>query len=175
MAAPLGFGMIDPRATQAGLEKLASMFGLQLDLGQSTEAKPVASQETAKPTESNAPRLEVLALSALTGTASPYPVVQTANSDEQTPDPTQMVINQEEWATFRRIWGSPNNPQSGQPYRPNTPPLPQVVATKPIRPVRLTMASPNHPNVVLIGLNEGTRTPNGGYTQAYYGLSLIHI
>ena len=171
MAAPLGFGMIDPRATQAGLEKLASMFGLQLDLGQSTEAKPVASQEAAKPTESNAPRLEVLALSALTGTASPYPVVQTANSDEQTPDPTQMVINQEEWATFRRIWGSPNNPQSGQPYRPNTPPLPQVVATKPIRPVRLTMASPNHPNVVLIGLNEGTRTPNGGYTQAYYGHS----
>jgi hypothetical protein len=50
-----------------------------------------------------------------------------------------------------------------------TPVLPQTAATVPVRPVPLAINNDMHPLFVAIGINEGTRTPNGGYTKAYYG------
>ena len=53
---------------------------------------------------------------------------------------------------------------------PATPGLPQQgAAAVTARPVPTSINSPNHPYFVAIGLNEGTRTPDGGYTRAYYG------
>lgn len=51
----------------------------------------------------------------------------------------------------------------------STPVLPQTAATVPVKPVPLAISSDMHPLFVAIGINEGTRTPNGGYTKAYYG------
>jgi hypothetical protein len=50
-----------------------------------------------------------------------------------------------------------------------TPVLPQTAAGVPVRPVPLAINNDMHPLFVAIGINEGTRTPNGGYTKAYYG------
>ena len=53
---------------------------------------------------------------------------------------------------------------------PSTPGLPQQgAAAVTARPVPTSINSPNHPYFVAIGLNEGTRTSDGGYTNAYYG------
>ena len=53
---------------------------------------------------------------------------------------------------------------------PSTPGLPQQgAAAVTARPVPTQINNPNHPYFVAIGLNEGTRTANGGYTRAYYG------
>ena len=53
---------------------------------------------------------------------------------------------------------------------PSTPVLPQQgAAAVTARPIPTQINSPNHPYFVAIGLNEGTRTPDGGYTRAYYG------
>ena len=51
----------------------------------------------------------------------------------------------------------------------STPVLPQTAATLPVKPVPLAITNDMHPLFVAIGINEGTRTPNGGYTKAYYG------
>ncbi len=53
----------------------------------------------------------------------------------------------------------------------STPVLPQTAAGVPVKPVPLAITTDTHPLFVAIGINEGTRTPNGGYTQAYYGHS----
>ena len=51
----------------------------------------------------------------------------------------------------------------------STPPLPQVAAGVQTQSVPLAITSDRHPYFVTIGIAEGTRTPNGGYTRAYYG------
>jgi hypothetical protein len=48
-------------------------------------------------------------------------------------------------------------------------PLPQIAALAPVRPLPLAIASDMHPWFVAIGINEGTRTANGGYTKNYFG------
>jgi hypothetical protein len=48
-------------------------------------------------------------------------------------------------------------------------PLPQVAANMPAAPIPLAIASDKHPFFVAIGINEGTRTANGGYTKNYFG------
>lgn len=50
-----------------------------------------------------------------------------------------------------------------------TPPLPQVAATTPVQMAPLRIDNVNHPMFVAIGIAEGTRTPNGGFTRAYHG------
>ena len=52
---------------------------------------------------------------------------------------------------------------------PNTPPLPQVAASAPTVRLPLAINVQNHPIFVAIGIAEGTRTPSGGFTKAYYG------
>lgn len=56
-----------------------------------------------------------------------------------------------------------------QQLRINTPVLPQTAAGVPVKPAPLAITTDTHPLFVAIGINEGTRTPNGGYTKAYYG------
>ena len=52
-----------------------------------------------------------------------------------------------------------------------TGPLPQVPASAQARPVPTAVGNDQHELFVMIGVAEGTRTPNGGYTKAYYGHS----
>ena len=50
-----------------------------------------------------------------------------------------------------------------------TAPLPQVAPGTQVRVVPAAVGNDQHELFVMIGVAEGTRTPNGGYTQAYYG------
>ena len=50
-----------------------------------------------------------------------------------------------------------------------TPPLPQVAASAQTQPIPLAIKTSNHPFSIAIGIAEGTRTPSGGKTRAYYG------
>ena len=56
-----------------------------------------------------------------------------------------------------------------QPVTINTQPLPQVAAASPTKSVPLSINHDRHPYFIAIGIAEGTRTPNGGYTKAYFG------
>ena len=51
----------------------------------------------------------------------------------------------------------------------STPPMPQVPASTPVRPVPAAVSNDQHELFVMVGVAEGTRTAAGGYTQAYYG------
>ena len=50
-----------------------------------------------------------------------------------------------------------------------TPALPQAPANAPAQAVPAQIKTDTHPFFLAIGINEGTRTPDGGYTRAYYG------
>ena len=50
-----------------------------------------------------------------------------------------------------------------------TKPLPQVSASAEARLVPTAVSNDRHELFVMIGVAEGTRTPSGGYTKAYYG------
>ena len=47
--------------------------------------------------------------------------------------------------------------------------LPQVSAATPVRRASIAIADRNHPFFLAIGIAEGTRTPSGSNTKAYYG------
>ena len=47
--------------------------------------------------------------------------------------------------------------------------LPQLAAGTPVRRAPIAISSRNHPFFVAIGIAEGTRTPSGANTKAYYG------
>ena len=51
----------------------------------------------------------------------------------------------------------------------NTPPMPQVPWNTPVRYIPTAITSDKHEFFVLIGVAEGTRYANGGYTDAYFG------
>jgi hypothetical protein len=73
------------------------------------------------------------------------------------------VINDQALATFGKVW------KRQQRVDIQTEPLPQVTATAQVGMAPLRITSDRHPMFVAIGISEGTRTPNGGYTKAYYG------
>lgn len=52
-----------------------------------------------------------------------------------------------------------------------TPSLPQSPADAPAQAVPAQISTDTHPYFLAIGIAEGTRTPDGGYTKAYYGHS----
>ena len=62
-----------------------------------------------------------------------------------------------------RLWST------GEPPSLKTQNLPQVPAETPVKPVSIAINTPNHPYFVAIGIAEGTRNPNGGFTEAYFG------
>ena len=51
----------------------------------------------------------------------------------------------------------------------NTPPLPQINGNVVVKTVPIAMTTPRHPYFVAIGIAEGTRTPDGGFTKAWFG------
>lgn len=56
-----------------------------------------------------------------------------------------------------------------KPVTIETQPLPQLIATASVGSVPLSINNDKHPYFIAIGIAEGTRTPSGGYTQAYFG------
>ena len=66
-------------------------------------------------------------------------------------------------ALLRRVWNGQER------VGINTQPLPQVDAQTPVAFVPTAITSDRHPMFLAIGIAEGTRTANGGYTSAYYG------
>jgi hypothetical protein len=73
------------------------------------------------------------------------------------------VRNQEYTSNMAAIWRGRGS------LSIDTPPLPQVDGNAPVSGVPLKIASDKHPMFVAIGVAEGTRTPGGGYTNAYHG------
>lgn len=74
-----------------------------------------------------------------------------------------LVENQEQLALMQRLW------EKREPPTLVTPPMPQVAAAARTESVPMAITTPNHPFFVAIGIAEGTRTPNGGFTKNYYG------
>lgn len=76
--------------------------------------------------------------------------------------PDVPVVNEDQMATLRALWENRQAPTL------SVPPLPQLAANAPVQTVSMAMTSANHPMAVAIGIAEGTRTSNGGYTRNYY-------
>ena len=73
------------------------------------------------------------------------------------------IDNEQGVNDMARIWMGREQLQAG------TPPLPQINGNVVVKIVPMQMTSPKHPYFVSIGIAEGTRTPNGGYTKAWFG------
>ena len=56
-----------------------------------------------------------------------------------------------------------------QQLTPTTPGLPQMKPSAPLPPLPTVIDSDSHPIAISIGISEGTRTPDGGKTDAWYG------
>lgn len=172
-----GMGMVQPGNALASLTSLLSKVGIDLGGGSPAPAaarqapKPSASQGAVKPQQQQAqpvrqqsPQQELarqvvgggLAVLARVPDAAPAPAAAKPNLAD-------MVINSENLAAMASLW------RNERPMSVQTPALPQVVASAPAAPVPLAIRSDRHPIMVAIGINEGTRTPDGGYTKAYFG------
>ena len=154
-----GLGMIDPSRYQAGFQRLKELFGFDVTGQEQSPAKEGESKPKARYDEATSTAL--LAISALTGNATAYPTMQVTDSGQGNAGPLDYMIQSEGMPAFNALWNK------NEPYRPNTPALPQVAAAKPVPSSPPTMLSINHPHAVLIGVNEGTRTAGGGFTNAY--------
>ena len=74
-----------------------------------------------------------------------------------------VMENEGQMETLAQLW------ERREPPTMTVPPLPQVASATAVQPVTMAIRTPNHPFFVAIGIAEGTRTANGGYTQNYYG------
>lgn len=171
-------GMVQPGNALASLTSLLGKVGIDLGGGSAAPAaarqtpKPSASQGAVKPQQQAQPVRQAppqqelarqvvgggLALLARVPEAAPVSAPAAAK-----PNLADMVINSENLAAMAALW------RNERPMSVQTPALPQVVASAPATPVPLAIRSDRHPIMVAIGINEGTRTPDGGYTQAYFG------
>jgi hypothetical protein len=169
-------GMVQPGNTLASLTSLLGKVGIDLGGGSATPPaarqtpKPsasqgaVKSQQQAQPVRQQSPQQELarqvvgggLAVLARVPDAAPTPAAAKPNLAD-------MVINSENLSAMASLW------RNERPMSVQTPALPQVVASAPATPVPLAISSDRHPIMVAIGINEGTRTPDGGYTKAYFG------
>lgn len=77
--------------------------------------------------------------------------------------PGQGLVNPQNYPAMAAIWRGQTRVSA------TTPGLPQVNAAQPMAAVPLAINSVNHPFFVAIGINEGTRTANGGFTRNYQG------
>ena len=73
------------------------------------------------------------------------------------------VDNEQNVNEMAMVWMGREQLQAG------TPPLPQINGNVVVKVVPMQMTSPKHPYFVSIGIAEGTRTPDGGYTKAWFG------
>ena len=74
-----------------------------------------------------------------------------------------MTVNDEQIELLAKLWSGREKPTL------TTPAAPQVQASAPTKPIPLAIRNDRHEFFVAIGINEGTRTANGGYTKAYFG------
>jgi hypothetical protein len=174
-----GMGMVQPGNALASLASLLGKVGIDLGGGSAAAStasrapKPSSSQGAVKPQQQQAqparqspPQQELarqvvgggLAVLARVSDAAPSSAPAAAK-----PNLADMVINSENLAAMASLW------RNERPMSVQTPALPQVVASAPATPVPLAINTDRHPIMVAIGINEGTRTPDGGYTQAYFG------
>ena len=171
-----GMGMVQPGNALASLSSLLGKVGIDLGGGSAAPSaarqapKPSASQgavkpqQQAQPVRQQAPQQELarqiigggLAVLARVPDAPPTPAAAK-------PSMADMVINSENLSAMASLW------RNERPMSVQTPALPQVVASAPATPVPLAISTDRHPIMVAIGINEGTRTPDGGYTKAYFG------
>ena len=75
----------------------------------------------------------------------------------------EMTVNDDQIELLAKLWSGREQPTL------TTPAAPQVAANSPTRPIPLAIRNDRHEFFIAIGIAEGTRTPNGGYTRAYYG------
>ena len=73
------------------------------------------------------------------------------------------IDNEQGVNEMAKIWMGRERLQAG------TPPLPQINGNVVVKVIPMQMTSPKHPYFVSIGIAEGTRTPDGGYTKAWFG------
>ena len=73
------------------------------------------------------------------------------------------VLNANNSPTFAKVMARQ------EPLGIKTQALPQLAAASSVRRVPIAINNRNHPIFVAIGIAEGTRTPSGGNTKAYYG------
>jgi hypothetical protein len=178
MAIPMsafGMGMIQPGNALSSLSSLLGKLGIDMGGSQGASSpapKPSSSASPAKSqqqTQQQAPRRtapQAVPQQVIGGGLALLARVQqpTAAAPEgPKPNLADMVINSENLSALAAIW------RNERPVTVETPALPQVVASAPAAPVPLAIRSDMHPIMVAIGINEGTRTADGGYTKAYYG------
>lgn len=178
MAIPMsafGMGMVQPGNA---LQSFTSLLGrLGIDVGGSQAAsspapKPSTTSSAAKPQQQpqqqparRAPQQATPQQVIGGGLALLARVQQPQTTSPQAPKPSlaETVINSENLAELAAIW------RNEKPVTVQTPALPQVAAAATAAPVPLAIRTDMHPIMVAIGINEGTRTADGGYTKAYYG------
>ena len=73
------------------------------------------------------------------------------------------LLNEDQTELLARMWSGQDRPTLQVPQ------MPQVDPNAPTQAVPTAITNDRHPFFVAIGIAEGTRTPSGGYTQAYYG------
>lgn len=129
---------------------------------------PAKPQETsAKPKESPAQQVLMAGLNTLMNVVAPPAAASEmprgAAATRAATQPGEEMLYANNIQAMARLW-------SGQaPMDGRTPALPQVSAAAAAEPVGLAINNVMHPFLVAIGIAEGTRTPSGGYTRAYYG------
>ena len=98
----------------------------------------------------------------LPGGGSPA-AAATASSELARAQTLQAVKNSKGWKSLNRMFARRERVSS------TSSPLPQLSPTALTDTVSVAMTSDRHPFAVHIGIAEGTRTINGGYTRAYRG------
>jgi hypothetical protein len=98
----------------------------------------------------------------LPGGGSPA-AAATAASELSKAQSIQAIENSDGWKSLNRMFAKRERVSS------TSPPLPQLPPTALTDTVPIAMTSDRHPMMVHIGIAEGTRTINGGYTRAYRG------
>lgn len=99
----------------------------------------------------------------LPGGGSPAAAAETQNKELAKAKSLQAIENSNGWKTLNRMFAR------RQRVSATTEPLPQLPPTALTDTVAIAMTSDRHPFFVHIGVAEGTRTINGGYTRAYRG------
>ena len=98
----------------------------------------------------------------LPGGGSPA-AAATASSELEKAQTLQAVQNSNGWKSLNRMFARRERVSA------TSPPLPQLPRTALTDTVPIAITSDRHPFAVHIGIAEGTRTINGGYTAAYKG------
>jgi hypothetical protein len=153
----------DNRQSSAGgpVDRVASL--IQQSLGGGSPAPSSGGKTPSRPSQPDVMQVATnLGGRLLTGVLN---VIAPPAMAAQGPFPIQ---NAERMPELARMYRNANTPRP-QPMNLNQGPLPQVAAMTPTLPLPLAITNDRHPFFVAIGVNEGTRTPNGGYTKAYYG------